>query len=118
MKTLMKLSNLLHLLPKETQPDAAKLFKEQGDVAVKRSASSGLVPKLEPGERAVVMNVSTRDMDRDAEIIMPKGLDLSQYLKSPVVLDSHDYSKLPIGKAVWIKADGLWPQGKDRVCPD
>ena len=116
MKDKLKLSKLLHLLEGEALELAKNLFKEQGDVAVKRARMSA-EPELEPGERAVKMYVSTRDMDRDNEIILPKGMDLKQYLKSPVVLESHDYSQLPIGKAEWIKADDYGVKAKISFAP-
>lgn len=68
----------------------------------------GLVPsdvQFEEGERAAVSYITTKDIDRDGEIVDPAGVDLESYRKNPVVLFGHDYSQLPIGKNLWIKAD-------------
>ena len=58
---------------------------------------------VEPGERAVVAVISTPAVDRDREVLLPKGADLTAFKKNPVVLWAHDYSAPPIGKAMWIK---------------
>jgi len=68
----------------------------------------GIVPsdlQFEEGERSVVSYITTGAVDRDQEIVEPKGAMLDDYRKNPVVLFCHDYSKLPIGKNVWIKSD-------------
>lgn len=44
-------------------------------------------------------------LDRDGEIIDPKGWKLDNYRKNPVILTSHDYSKLPVGRALWVQPD-------------
>jgi len=44
-------------------------------------------------------------LDRDREIIDPKGWKLDNYRKNPVILTSHDYSKLPVGRALWVQPD-------------
>lgn len=44
-------------------------------------------------------------LDRDREIIDPKGWKLENYRKNPVILTSHDYSKLPVGRALWVQPD-------------
>lgn len=53
--------------------------------------------------------VSTDTVDRMGEALDPKGADLSNFKKNPVVLFGHDYGSPPIGKAVWIKksAEGV-----------
>jgi HK97 family phage prohead protease len=60
------------------------------------------------------VTASTADVDRDGEIIDPKGWDIANYLKNPVILYAHDYSSLPIGKAenVEIQPTGLYISGK------
>ena len=68
----------------------------------------GIVPadlQFENGERSVISYITTGAADRDREIVEPKGAMLDDYRKNPVVLFCHDYSKLPIGKNVWIKSD-------------
>lgn len=58
--------------------------------------------------------VSTADRDRQNEIVMQDGWDLSFYKLNPVVLWGHDYGALPIGVCTSINViDGkLTAQGK------
>lgn len=68
---------------------------------------TGLVSSSEfmPGEKADVSWITTDDIDREGEVILPDGLDLVQYQSNPVVLWNHEGSA-PIGKAQWIKRAG------------
>lgn len=61
--------------------------------------------EFDEGERAEVGYISTAGIDRDAEILLPSGCDLSQFRKAPQVLWGHDYNAPPIGKAIWVKPD-------------
>ncbi len=95
---------------KKINPELAQtIAKEYGikedDVSLIRK---GLVPadvKFEEGERAAIVRITTSAVDRDNEIMDPNGAVLKDYRKHPVVLFGHNYSKLPIGKNEWIKAD-------------
>lgn len=51
----------------------------------------------ETGEFDVI--ASTADVDRDRETIDPKGWELKNFRKNPVILWAHNYSALPIGVA-------------------
>ena len=63
------------------------------------------VQKDKKGQDIVVSYISTKAIDRDKEVLMPEGVDLENYKKNPVVLWSHDYHSVPIGKNLWIKPD-------------
>lgn len=63
-------------------------------------------------ERAVIATIATADLDRDNEVILPKGIDLRNYQRNPVVMWAHDYQDLPIGKCLWIKPS---PDGRGLV---
>ena len=54
-------------------------------------------------ERTVTATISTGEVDRDNEVLVPKGGDFTNFLKNPVVLWAHNYYEPPIGKALWIK---------------
>ena len=59
---------------------------------------------IEEGERAAIRLITTPRLDRDGEILLPDGAVLDDFRQSPSVLFGHDYSSLPVGKDVWIKA--------------
>lgn len=60
--------------------------------------------EVDDDERTVTAVISTSAVDREKEVLLPKGADYEQYLKNPVVLWAHDYRETPIGKALWIKS--------------
>lgn len=62
--------------------------------------------KADATERTIVSYINTAARDRDNEIIVPKGVQLKEYKKNPVVMFCHNYSMLPVGKNLWIKSDG------------
>jgi HK97 family phage prohead protease len=53
-------------------------------------------------ERTVTAVVSTDVVDREGEVLLPKGVDFEQYLKNPVVLWAHDYRETPIARSLWM----------------
>ena len=59
--------------------------------------------RVEESERAVVMSITTDAIDRDGEVMLPKGAVLKDFKKNPVVQWVHDYDKPPVGTAAWIK---------------
>lgn len=54
--------------------------------------------------RTIKFLISTDAIDRDGDSIDPKGWDLTNYMKSPVVLWSHDYSQPPVAKATSVES--------------
>ena len=57
-------------------------------------------------DMTLVATVSTGFKDRMGDIVRPEGINLKWFKKNPVVLWAHDYSSLPIAKALWVKQDG------------
>lgn len=64
----------------------------------------GIDLQCDEGKREVVAVINTEAVDRDGEVVQPKGLKKKNYQGNPVVLVSHDYQSLPVGKALWVKA--------------
>jgi len=56
-------------------------------------------------EKSVVGWGSKPQPDRDGELIEASAWDLDNYRKNPVLCLSHDLTKPPIGKILWVKAD-------------
>jgi len=75
--------------------------------------------------RTVVATINTDAIDRYRTVIVPGGGKFENYRKNPVVLCNHgEGMSLPIGKNLWIKADGkkklvaktqFLPEGKDET---
>lgn len=53
--------------------------------------------------RTIKFLISTDSIDRDGDTMDPKGWDVAAYMKNPVVLWSHDYSGLPVAKAISVE---------------
>ena len=60
------------------------------------------------GEHASIDTITTKNKDRDGDIVDPDGLDFTQFEKSSAVMWCHDYKQPPIGRSLWRKktADG------------
>jgi len=54
-------------------------------------------------ERTVTAIISTIGVDRENEVLLPKGMDYAAYMKNPVVLWAHDYHSEPIARTLWMK---------------
>ncbi len=67
--------------------------------------------ELDAGSRTILSVINSESVDRDREIVQPKGLVKSKYEQNPVVLLSHDFRSLPIGTNLWIKSSR--ENGKD-----
>lgn len=60
---------------------------------------------LEKQEGEIVGIASTEAVDRDGEVIMQNGWDLTNFKANPVILASHNYYEFPIGKATDIQVN-------------
>lgn len=58
---------------------------------------------IDDEQRTVLFRISSGARDRDRDTIKPSGWHLDSYRRNPTVLWAHDYSGLPIGKAVSIE---------------
>lgn len=68
------------------------------------------VKGLDEAARTVTHLISTGSVDRMGDVIEPKGVDLTNYLKNPLVLANHSYSiENVIGRAtdIRITKDGI-----------
>ena len=61
---------------------------------------------------------STESVDRQNDVLVSTGADLSNYRRNPVVLWAHDYSRLPVARAVEIDAvPGVGLRAKMEFAP-
>jgi uncharacterized protein len=58
---------------------------------------------LDMAARTIEFIASSEVEDRMGDIVIVSGIDVSNYLKNPVVLFGHDSKALPVGKAVNIE---------------
>ena len=105
MKSELLLSKLIGKLPADMREAIASEVIDSPEAFVLRKSASVNAEELQEGERAAIRYVSTRDKDRDDEIMLPGGAILDQFRLAPQVLWGHNYSEPPIGSDEWIKAD-------------
>lgn len=99
MKTTIAVEKLAPLLEEKFD---LKFEQLTGTVLRKSLETDNLV--LDPNdESCAIAKISTIDVDRAGDVMIPEGIDTTEYEKNPVVLTGHDYSKLPIGKIVKIQ---------------
>lgn len=67
---------------------------------MKNKSIFGFKKELNEEERKITFTGSVEVKDRDNEVITIDSLSYDNYMKNPVVLWAHDYTSLPIGKAV------------------
>lgn len=58
------------------------------------------------GAMTDVSMVTTDDVDRDKEVVLPGGLDLAEFRASPTTFFQHDYS-IPTGACDWIRPKSI-----------
>lgn len=119
MKTRFPLKNLLHRMGEKAWDEGfVKAVQDAvpnlDDASVSRKARTMPPEEIADGERAVIKWVSTRDIDREAEILDPSGAILTEFLLAPQVLLNHNYEEPPIGKDEWIVADDYGLKAKTR----
>lgn len=73
---------------------------------IKKRTFTGEIKGINEDEKTLTAYISTKARDRMDESLLPEGADLKKYNQNPVVLFAHDYSRPPIGKALWTKKDG------------
>lgn len=77
--------------------------EEVVEMKSKQYSDTCKVASIDEAERTVTAVISSDAIDRDREILLPKGIRLERFERNPVVLWSHDASSPPIAKALWVK---------------
>jgi HK97 family phage prohead protease len=95
--------------PDEAKRMAQRLHVKKDDIRLVRKGYEVKIEDQNDDERTITARVSTADRDRDDEIVEPKGIDLKDYQRNPVLGWAHKYDHPAVGKALWSKtdADGL-----------
>lgn len=63
---------------------------------------------IDPGDGIYEAMISTESVDRDKDILVATGANTDDFMRNPVVLYAHDYSDLPVAKALEVKKiDGV-----------
>ena len=65
-----------------------------------------LTTREDLGERRLQFVITTSAKDRDNDTINPQGWGFDNYLKNPVVLFAHDYTKPAVAKTIDLRVEG------------
>ena len=96
---------LVDIRPATAKTLAQRLHRKAADIELVRKGIP-VDPEsitINDGERSAIRYITTPDLDRDSEILLPDGAVLDDFRDSPSVLFAHDYHALPIGKDLWLK---------------
>src|SRR5438270_7784440 len=89
-------------MPETTARKIEELSKGlPADFTYRRVAKQAVIDELDPGSRTDVSFITTDDVDRDQEVVLPQGLGTQSF--SGVVTFAHRYDELPVGKNKWIR---------------
>lgn len=61
---------------------------------------------------------SSDALDRDKEVMLPKGVRLDNFLKNPVMLFIHNYGRTPVGKVLELNVEDSLIEFKFTFSPD
>jgi len=65
-----------------------------------RKTFTGGIKGYDDKEQVIIHSITSLTVDRDGEVIIPKGAKIENFRKNPVVLFAHDYKSPPIGKNI------------------
>ena len=95
MKTRIPVDKILPILSDKFDLHFESIVK--GAVLQRKLAETGLV--MAEGEpNTIIAKISTIDVDRSGEVVIPEGLDSKDFMNNPIVCWAHDYSELPAAK--------------------
>jgi hypothetical protein len=87
--------------------DGASLSAECRELIAAGPVRRGRTPismEFQEGERADISVITTDSVDRDREVILPKGINTKQFEQAGMpVTFAHKYDELPIGRGLWIQ---------------
>jgi len=103
MKTKISLKKFINYLPAQSQESLNKRLSEiESDNAyLKRISMVGDLTIYKGEERIVLATITKLMRDRDNEVVISRGVDLTEYEKNPIILVNHNWSSLPVGRALF-----------------
>jgi len=106
MKSRIQFSDFLPHLPAQLRDGIDTALKD-AECPTELHRAVAVSELAESGERTFVGYASTRTVDRDGEVVLPQGMDLSQFRKAPVLLWGHKWSEPPVGRDTHVENDGF-----------
>jgi hypothetical protein len=118
MKNQFPVAKILPMLQPDVAEKIRELVPDVDNAIFHRKGTGSKAEQIADGEYAVVQYVSTREVDRDREVLVPKGCILDEFKMAPQVLWGHNYSMPPVGRDEWIKSDDFGIKAKTVYAVD
>jgi len=83
--------------------DTRKVLLKEGTKYEIFKQYSEEIREVDAEDRTVIHLITTDTRDRYGDIVEPKGGQIENFLRDPVVLDGHKYGTFPVGTNVWLK---------------
>jgi hypothetical protein len=61
--------------------------------------------RVDEAERSVVHFITTDAVDREKEVVLPDGLDFSEFRQNSIVPWAHQYDKPAVAKSLWVRRE-------------
>lgn len=92
-------------LKKQKRKQRINEFNNHPDKVIKYISDTIVKDNVDYNERSIISYISTASIDRHNEIVIPAGIDITNYRNNPVVCVNHDIDEIPSAKNAWIKLD-------------
>ena len=76
--------------------------RHANDVGVRKVFTAAIETPTDES-RTVKFRITSGAVDRERDVIDPRGWDITEFMRSPSILFAHDYKSPPIGKALTIE---------------
>ena len=87
---------------------------------MKTRVTPSAVPPVEVGERRLRALISAETLDREGEVLLAEGAELTNYRRNPVVLWAHHSELPPVGRATTVEVEpgvGVWAENEFASSP-
>jgi hypothetical protein len=80
-----------------------KALPREKEYEYRRAVITKAPTELNPGERSDVSWITTATPDCQGHVVLPRGMNDSQFVQNPIVTVNHCYAEPPIGRSLWRK---------------
>lgn len=118
MKSKIQIEKILPVIEEKLHVKFASLVGSKGEVVRKGITELAIDPK---DEMCILAKISSTTPDRSGEVVLPEGIDFTDFKNNGIICWSHNYSELPLGttEAIEVTSDAVYAKirfGKTEKC--